>query len=71
MIKTIVAALIAIGFVIYLAYGTLSPCGILREKVRQQDDLAALLPDSLVDAAIVAQYGRLSPGRCMSILLDQ
>jgi hypothetical protein len=32
--------------------------------------MAAILPDGLVDAALAAQYGALSPGRCISILLN-
>jgi hypothetical protein len=64
-----IAALIAV--VVYFNFGTLSPCGVLRETVRQHDGLAAMLPDSLLDLAIVAQYGgaALSPGRCIEILI--
>jgi hypothetical protein len=65
-----IAALIAV--VAYFNFGTLSPCGVLRETVRQRDGLAAMLPDSLLDLAIVAQYGgvALSPGRCIEILIN-
>src|SRR5713101_3883069 len=65
----VVAAVIAA--IVYSNFGTLSPCGVLRETVRQRDGLAAVLPDSIVDLAISAQYGALSPGRCMGILLEQ
>jgi hypothetical protein len=68
--KTLVAIAVLIGVVVYLSFGTLSPCGILRENVRKHDGLAAVLPDGLVDAALAAQYGELSPGRCVSILLN-
>ena len=64
-----IAALIA--FAMYSNYGTLSPCGALRETVRQRDGLAAVLPDSVVDLAMAARYGTLSPGRCIGILLEQ
>jgi hypothetical protein len=55
----------------YFYFGTLSPCAMLREEVRQRDGLAAILPDSIVDMDIAAQYGALSPGRCFSLLLGQ
>jgi hypothetical protein len=63
-----VAALIAVA--VYWNFGTLSPCGMLRESVRQRDGLAAVLPDSIVDLALAGQYGALSPGRCVAILLN-
>jgi hypothetical protein len=59
-----------IAGVVYLNFGTLSPCGVLREKVRHADALAAVLPDSLVDLAITAQFGALSPGRCLELLFN-
>jgi hypothetical protein len=64
----VIAALIAVA--VYWNFGTLSPCGVLRETVRQRDGLAAVLPDSIVDLALAGQYGALSPGRCLSILMD-
>jgi hypothetical protein len=63
-----VAALIAVA--VYCNFGTLSPCGLLRETVRQRDGLAAVLPDSIVDLALAGQYGALSPGRCLAILMN-
>jgi hypothetical protein len=69
--KTIFAIVVVIGVVVYLSFGTLSPCGMLRENVRKHDSMAAILPDGLVDAALAAQYGALSPGRCISILLSR
>jgi hypothetical protein len=56
------------GAGVYLNFGTISPCGILRESARQHDGLAAVLPDGLVDAALIAQFGALSPGVCLRIL---
>lgn len=43
---------------------------MLRETVRQRDRMAAVLPDSIVDLALAAQYGALGPGRCVDILLN-
>jgi hypothetical protein len=53
---------------IYWHFGTLSPCGALRETVRQHDALAAILPDSIVNLDLAAQYGALTPDRCLAIL---
>jgi hypothetical protein len=55
---------------IYYNFGTLSPCGMLRAHVRQRDGLAAVLPDSIVDAFLAAQYGALTPSRCIAILAN-
>jgi hypothetical protein len=63
-----IAALIALAA--YWNFGTLSPCGMLRESVRQHDGLAAALPDSIVDLALTGQYGALTPGRCLAILMN-
>jgi hypothetical protein len=60
-----------VGAAVFFTYGTVSPCGVLRETVRQHDDLAAVLPDGVVDLALAGQYGALSPGRCLGILLEQ
>jgi hypothetical protein len=43
---------------------------MLREHVRQHDNVAALLPDSFVDVFMAAQYGSLSPGRCVALLVN-
>lgn len=42
---------------------------MLRESYRQRDGLAAILPDSIVDLSLAAQYGALTPGRCLGILV--
>lgn len=63
-----IAAIVAA--IVFWNFGTLSPCGVLRETVRQRDGLAAVLPDSIVDLALAGQYGALSPGRCLAILLN-
>jgi hypothetical protein len=63
-----IAALIAL--VAYSIFGTLSPCSVLRDTARRFDGLAAVLPDSILDQMIEAQYGELSPGRCIAIILN-
>ena len=66
----IVGGIIAVGC-LYLSFGTLTPCGILREAIRQRDSFAAILPDGLINFALESQYGPLSDDRCFSVLLDQ
>ena len=63
----VVAALVAV--VVLWDFGTLSPCGVLREAARQSDSLAAVLPDSIVDLGLEGQYGPLSDGRCLAVLM--
>jgi len=70
-LETLGGVVVLAGAAVFFSYGTLSPCGVLRETVRQRDGLAAILPDSVVDLAIAGQYGALSPGRCLGILLEQ
>jgi hypothetical protein len=63
---------------VYLEYGTVEPCNVLREKMRRQaaregGDLggfvASVIPDNLFNAAISAQYNRpVTPGLCIGIL---
>jgi hypothetical protein len=70
-IGAIAATLIVlVAAAVYSNFGTLSPCGVLRERMRQQDGLAAILPDSIVDLVLAGQYGELSPSRCFAILMD-
>ena len=66
------------ALVIYLNYGTVAPCGILRERFRQQavreggrlgGFVATAMPDNVLDGMIAAQYGALSPGHCIDLLL--
>ena len=66
----IVGGIIAVGC-LYLSFGTLMPCGILREAIRQRDSFAAILPDGLINFALELQYGPMSDDRCFSVLLDQ
>jgi hypothetical protein len=68
-VLTVAGIAVAIAGIVYFNYGTLSPCGVLREKYRHRDNLTAVLPDSVVDLAITAQYGALTPRRCIEVLL--
>ena len=56
--------------IVYLHFGSLSPCGVLREAARERGGLAAILPDDMVDLGIAGQYGPMSPGRCLAVLMD-
>ena len=70
---------IAIGAgVVLLRYGTVAPCGILRQTMREDaarsgGDLGGFLstitPDSVLNGIIAAQYGAASEGRCLGALL--
>ncbi|HUK61409.1 MAG TPA: hypothetical protein VLV50_19415 [Stellaceae bacterium] len=74
-----VLGIVVIGVVvIYLNYGTLDACGILRERVRQQavreggqlgSFVATAVPDNVLNGLLAAQYGSLTPGRCIDLLL--
>lgn len=63
---------------VYFSYGTLSPCGVLRAKLQQQavkdgsifGKLLALAPDSVTDFALQGTYGKLTPGRCLVLLVN-
>ncbi|MBY0429490.1 MAG: hypothetical protein K2Q32_09760 [Alphaproteobacteria bacterium] len=68
-----VGLLIVVGYVVlvYLRYGTISPCGILRVRTQENDKLAAALPKELVEWGMQAQYGTLTPSRCLSILSNR
>jgi hypothetical protein len=70
-IEALVATAAVVAGAVYWNFGTLSPCGVLRETLRQRDGLAAVLPDSVVDLALAGQYGELSPGRCLTILMNK
>jgi hypothetical protein len=67
-IQVIGAIFAAIAAIVYLTFGTLSPCGVLRETIRERDGWAAILPDTIVDVDIAEQAGGMSPGRCLDVL---
>jgi len=60
----------------YTRFGTVEPCGVVRQIHREADlrrgGLDALaasqLPDSIYDRALALQFGPLTPGRCASFL---
>jgi hypothetical protein len=47
-LRLVVAAVVVGAGVIYFSFGSLSPCSILREAIRQRDDFAAVLPDGIM-----------------------
>jgi hypothetical protein len=65
----VVAALVA--GIVYWDFGTLSPCGVLREAIRQRGDLAAIFPDGVIDFGFEAQFGEMSANRCFAVLVER
>jgi hypothetical protein len=74
----LILVVVAAGAV-YFNYGTIEPCGVLREKMRRQATreggnlggfLATIMPDSMVNGLIAAQYNKpVGPALCISILI--
>jgi hypothetical protein len=67
------------ALVLYLDYGTVAPCGILRERIRQQavreggqlgSFVATAIPDNVLDGLIASQYGALTPGHCINLVVN-
>lgn len=62
---------------IYIASGTLSPCGILKSQLQQQarengsvfGALFSIVPDSVADTLLEGVYGTLTPSKCIGLLL--
>jgi hypothetical protein len=78
-IATALGCIIALACgAILLKYGTVSPCGILREQIRQEGmqqpnlagALAVLAPDDALNAMITAAYGPPTPARCLTLLFS-
>jgi hypothetical protein len=69
-IQSLGGIVVLISVAVLWYFGTLWPCGVLREAARQRDSLAAVLPDSIVDLALAGQYGPLSSDRCVAILMN-
>jgi hypothetical protein len=76
----ILGLLIAVGAgITYLNYGTVEPCGVLRERMRHRTArdggnlggfLASVTPDNVIDGIIAAQYNKpVTPLLCIGILL--
>jgi hypothetical protein len=55
MLKTLCIFAVLVAGAAYINYGTLSPCGALRETVRKQDGLARMV----VNLAQALRSGRL------------
>ena len=68
-IQALCGVAVFIAVVAFWNFGTLSPCGVLREAAQQRDSLAAVLPDSIVDLGLEGQYGPLSPDRCLAVMM--
>lgn len=78
-IFVLLVVLTGIGsMLLYLNYGTVAPCSILRERIRQQAAreggqfgtfIVTAIPDKVLDGLIAAQYGSLSPGHCINLLI--
>jgi hypothetical protein len=64
----VVAAFVA--GIVYWNFGTLSPCGLLREAIRQRGDLVAIFPDGVIDFGLEAQFGKMSAKRCLAVLVE-
>jgi hypothetical protein len=70
-IRLLAVCVIVVGGVVYFTFGTLSPCGILHEGIRQRDDFVAILPDDIVEFGLEVQFREMSNNRCFAILLNE
>jgi hypothetical protein len=64
----VIAALVAGA--VYWNFGTLSPCGVIREAIRQRGDVTAIFPDGVIDFGFEARFGEMSANRCLAVLLE-
>ena len=64
----VLAGLLALA--VYWNFGTFSPCGVLREAIRQRSDLVAIFPDGVIDFAFETQFGDMSAKRCFVVLFE-
>jgi len=80
MKNLLVVLVVVIGglAVLALKFGTVAPCGILRAEVRQEASrqggfalVVSALPDAAIDALLAAQFGPLSPGRCIQLAFSR
>jgi hypothetical protein len=55
---------------VYWNFGTLSPCGVIREVIRQRSDMADIIPDGVIDFGFETQFGEMSANRCFAVLLE-
>ena len=76
-LRIIAIALIVGGGWLLFRYGTLAPCGILRVEIRENAArqggadafIVNAMSDDLLNTALAAQYGPLTPGRCLGIVI--
>lgn len=70
--------MIVLGVILmYAVYGSIEPCSVLRTHVREdalresqlRGFIANPMPASVLNAIIAAQYGLLTPAKCVSTLL--
>jgi hypothetical protein len=66
----IVGVIIGVGLV-YVSFGTLAPCDILREAVKRRDDFSASLPDGIIDFALETHFGQMSASRCSLVIVNE
>ena len=64
----VIAALVAGA--VYWNFGTLSPCGVIREVIRERSDMADIIPDGVIDFGFETQFGEMSTNRCLAVLLE-
>jgi hypothetical protein len=64
----VIAALVAGA--VYWNFGTLSPCGVIREAIRQRGDVTAIFPAGVIDFGFEARFGEMSANRCLAVLLE-
>ena len=72
----IILVVIAAGAV-YFNYGTIEPCGVMREQIRRDAArhggdfggfVASVMPDSVINSMVAAQYDRpVTPYLCLKI----
>jgi hypothetical protein len=78
LIQILIALLVVGAAVVYFNYGTIEPCGVLREQIRRHatahgGDLGGLLagvtPDNVINAMISTEYNRpMTPWLCTTIV---
>ena len=79
VIQILILLLVVAAGYVYMTYGTVEPCSIVRERLRRQAVaeggnvgglLANVTPDSVINGMLQAQYNRpVTPGLCVGILI--
>ncbi len=79
ILLALVALVLVAGGAVYMTYGTVEPCSIVREQLRRRavaeggslgSLVASMTPDSVINAMLQAQYNRpVSPSLCIAILV--